>query len=64
MAEFGFEKQPKADVPGYYLGVFWSRSIGDAYWVENVWQSSNVRVVGQGTIASTLAGVELRILLK
>jgi uncharacterized membrane protein (DUF441 family) len=64
MAEFGFEKEPRADVPGYYLGVFWSRSIGDAYWVENVWQSSNVRVVGQGAIASTLAGVELRILLK
>jgi hypothetical protein len=64
MAEFGFEKAPSVDVPGFYFGFFWSRSIGDAYWVEHVWASSNVRIVGQGALASTLAGVEFRILLK
>lgn len=64
MAEVGIEKAPKVDKPGYYLGVFFSRSVGSAYWVDNVWDGGGARVRGTTEIASTLAGVELRLLLK
>lgn len=66
MAEMGFEKEPKGENPGFYVGFFWSRSITDDYWIESVWKSSapleQDRI--QGAISSTLAGIEIRILLK
>jgi hypothetical protein len=64
LAEFGFEKQPKGDDAGYYFGVFWSRSILDDYWVENVWQNDMALVKTRDAFSSTTAGVEVRILLK
>ncbi len=64
IAELGFEKPPKGENPGFYLGLFWSRSLGKDYWIENVWDSSDVRVTGQSTFASALTGIEVRILLK
>ena len=64
LAEFGFETQPKGDDAGYYFGVFWSRSILDDYWVENVWQNDMALVKTRDAFSSTTAGVEVRILLK
>ena len=67
MAELGIEKQPKVAEPGFYLGVFWSRSITDDYWTEAKWDSSKEQISGEtirGSFASTMAGIELRILLK
>ena len=65
MAELGIQRQPKGEDPGFYLGLFWSRSIGKDFGVINSWQSqSNALVKWEGTFASSLAGVELRILLK
>ena len=67
MAELGIEKQPKVEAPGFYLGVFWSRSITDDYWTEAKWDSSKEQISGEtirGAFASTMAGIELRILLK
>jgi len=64
MAELGFEKAPKGENPGFYMGLFWSRSLGKDYWIENVWESSDVRVTGQSKFASALTGIEVRILLK
>ena len=67
MAEVGIEKQPVSDIPGFYLGVFWSKTISEDYWTESVWDSSQQGILGEkirGSFASTLAGIELRILLK
>jgi hypothetical protein len=64
IAEFGFEKQPKGETPGYYLGVYWSRSLGRSYWVEQKWFTQAVSVKHQDFLTTSLAGIELRILLK
>ena len=65
MAELGIQREPKGEDPGFYLGLFWSRSIGRDFGVINTWQAqSSALVKWEGTFASTLAGVELRILLK
>jgi hypothetical protein len=64
IAEFGFEKEPKGETPGYYLGVYWSRSLGRSYWVEQRWFTPAVSVKHQDFLPTSLAGIELRILLK
>jgi hypothetical protein len=64
IAEFGFEKEPKGETPGYYLGVYWSRSLGRSYWVEQRWFTQTVSVKHQDFLPTSLAGIELRILLK
>jgi len=64
MAELGVEKAPKKDIPGWYIGLFWSKSLGNSIWIEQVVQSNNYRVVGKGLLNSTASGIELRILLK
>lgn len=64
MAELGIQRQPKEDQPGFYIGMFYSRSLGKDYGVINTWQSNNVLVSWEGTFASTMAGIEFRILLE
>lgn len=65
MAELGIQKEPKGENPGFYFGVFWSRAILKDSGVRNTWQSqSNALVSWEDTFASTLAGLEFRILLK
>lgn len=64
LAEFGFSREPKGEDPGFYVGVFWSKSILDDYWVENVWKNDAVLLKTRGAFSSTMAGVEVRILLK
>jgi hypothetical protein len=64
MAELGIQLQPKKDKPGFYIGMFYSRSLGKDYVVINTWKSNNVILSWDGTFASTLAGVEFRILLE
>lgn len=64
LAEFGFEREPKGEDPGFYVGVYWSRSIFKDYWVENVWQSETALVKTRAAFSSTTAGVEVRLLLK
>ncbi len=64
MSELGIEKEPKGDTPGWYLGVYWSRAFGNPIWVEQVIFSNQYRVVHNGYLNSTLAGVEFRLLLK
>lgn len=64
MSELGLEKEPKGESPGWYLGVYWSRAFGNPIWVEQVIYSNQYRVVDNGYLNSTLAGIEFRILLK
>ncbi len=65
MAELGIQKEPKGENPGFYIGVFWSRSLGKDSGIINTWQSTNTALVKwEGTFSSTLAGVEMRILLE
>jgi hypothetical protein len=64
MAELGIEKEPRGEIPGWYLGLFWSRSIGKSIWVEQVVSANYYRVVGSGFLNSTVTGIELRVLLK
>jgi len=65
LAEIGFYKEPNNGSPGWYLGVYWSRAVGRSIWVEQVVQyESDYRIVSRGYLTSTLAGLELRILLE
>ncbi|MGY8917900.1 MAG: hypothetical protein ACKVJ6_06465 [Flavobacteriales bacterium] len=65
IAEIGIYKEPKGEVPGFYIGAYWSRSVGKSIWVEQVVQfQSDYRIVSRGYLASTLAGIEIRVLLE
>ena len=64
MAELGLEKEPKGETPGWYLGVYWSRALGNSIWVEQVIDSNPYRIIDSAFLNTTLAGVECRILLK
>ena len=63
MAELGLEKEPKGETPGWYLGVYWSRALGNTIWVEQVIDANPYRIVDNAFLNTTLAGVECRILL-
>jgi hypothetical protein len=64
MTELGLQKEPKGETPGWYIGVYWSRALGNTIWVEQVIESNAYRIVDNAFLNSTLAGVECRILLK
>ena len=64
MTELGLEKEPNGEKPGWYIGVYWSSALGNYLWVEQVIESNQYRIVNNGFLNSTLAGIEFRILLK
>jgi hypothetical protein len=64
MTELGLEKEPKGETPGWYVGVYWSRALGNSIWVEQVIESNPYRIVDNAFLNSTLAGIEFRILLQ
>ena len=65
LSEIGLFKEPKVEKPGWYLGIYWSRGLGRSIWVEQVVQfESDYRIISRGYLNSTLAGIELRILLE
>ena len=65
IAEIGLYKEPERDKPGWYIGLYWSKGVGKSIWVEQVVLfESDYRIVSRGYLSSTLAGIELRILLE
>ena len=65
IAEIGLYKEPERDKPGWYIGLYWSQGVGKSIWVEQVVLFENdYRIVSRGYLSSTLAGIELRILLE
>jgi hypothetical protein len=65
ISEIGLYKEPERDKPGWYIGLYWSKGVGKSIWVEQVVLfESDYRIVSRGYLNSTLAGIELRILLE